>query len=208
MDELARDIKIQSGVEWMRSSFRYFERYEAGEHIDVWSELIALGENVREEPLRSEAIRVCREVVRRARYNLRTLYNRLLELGYQFADRESALIDAGPEAVNQVSQLEEELGVLPLVSHVWYETLRSVDFCQADDQLHCDTSGIRVPAGPDIIGLGNHCVLIFQSLDGCKQQMEQMNVEEEKHWQNMKEWHPEEDWSDLEESGPFLPLGG
>ena len=65
----------------MPSLNSYFERYLAGERVEVWNELIALGEAVRTPPLLDEALAVAREIVRRAKYNLGLLQQRLLDLG-------------------------------------------------------------------------------------------------------------------------------
>src|SRR5262245_51509954 len=112
----------------------FLPRYLAGEHLAVWRELIEMGREVLEEPLRSEALAVCQEIVRRARLNLRTLYTRLLDLGYEFAEPHAALVDAAPDAGTQIEEFERKLGRSPLIARVWYQTLGSVNFCQAERQ--------------------------------------------------------------------------
>lgn len=62
----------------------YLERYLAGEYEQVWVELEALGEAVREEPLYGDALAVARETMRRVRENLEVLIPRLVTVGYQF----------------------------------------------------------------------------------------------------------------------------
>jgi hypothetical protein len=171
-----------------------FERYQAGAHVPVWRELIARGAAVRHEPLRSEAVSVCAEVVRRARLNLRTLHDRLLDLGYEFANPEGALVDAPPGAESDIGDVERELGMLPLIARQWYATLTSVNFRQAEEQL-VYREAARPPTGPDVFGLGSHPVLIFQSLTCCRQQLQQFAIEREKP-------------SAAGEARPFLPLGG
>lgn len=59
----------------------YLERYLAGEHEPVWSELVALGPAVRQEPVLADASAVAYEVVRRARANIETLIDRLQHTG-------------------------------------------------------------------------------------------------------------------------------
>ncbi|HEX4611722.1 MAG TPA: hypothetical protein VH092_26230 [Urbifossiella sp.] len=110
----------------------FLDRYLAGAHVAVWRELIDLGDKILEEPLRSEALRVCEEIVRRARLNLHTLRARLPELGYEFADPASALVDAGPDAGAEIDAMEQELGAFPLIARVWYRTVAAVDFRQAE----------------------------------------------------------------------------
>jgi len=190
----------------MAKSRAFYERYQAGEHMPVWRELIGLGEKVREEPLRSDAFQVCEEVVRRAQGNLRTLHARLLDLDYEFAEPDAALVDAGADAGQRIEAVERELGALPLIARVWYGTLASVNFCQAEQQLVYRQS-IQSPLGPDIFGLGSHPVLNFQSLDCCWQQLQEMAAEHEEHVRELREsgWQEPPDEFQL---GQFLPLGG
>jgi hypothetical protein len=44
---------------------RYLDRYLAGEHEDVWAELMSLGAQVRERSLLDDATAVARETMRR-----------------------------------------------------------------------------------------------------------------------------------------------
>lgn len=62
----------------------FLSRYLDGEHVQVWDELLALGERVREEPLYSDALAVAQETMRRVRYNIELLIPRLKDIGYQF----------------------------------------------------------------------------------------------------------------------------
>jgi hypothetical protein len=68
----------------MAVSTTYLERYLAGEHEPVWDALVALGEQVRAEPVYSDALAVARETMRRVRFNIEHLIPRLLAVGYQF----------------------------------------------------------------------------------------------------------------------------
>jgi hypothetical protein len=69
----------------------YYDRYQRGERIEVWSDLIALGEAVRQEPVYSDAVAVARETMARARQNVETLIKRLDGIGYRFMTRQRAL---------------------------------------------------------------------------------------------------------------------
>src|SRR5258708_15436421 len=60
------------------------ERYIRGECVQVWDELLALGEAVRQEPLYADARAVARETMRRVRANLELLVPRLRTAGYDF----------------------------------------------------------------------------------------------------------------------------
>jgi hypothetical protein len=65
----------------------FLERYLEGQRSDVWDELVALGDRVREEPVFADAVAVADETIRRVRNNAEILIPRLAAKGYQFADR-------------------------------------------------------------------------------------------------------------------------
>jgi hypothetical protein len=69
----------------------YYDRYRRGERIEVWSDLIALGDAVRQEPVYSDAVAVARETMTRARENVETLITRLDGIGYEFLTRQRAM---------------------------------------------------------------------------------------------------------------------
>jgi hypothetical protein len=199
---------------------QFLNRYLAGEHVAVWRELIALGNEACHEPLRSEAVRVCEEIVRRAWQNLRTLHGRLLDLGYEFANPSQALVEAGPAAGAEIDQMEQELGTFPLIARVWYQTIGSVDFGQAERQRFFAFQGdIRPPAAPEVFGLGSGNVLIFQSLEACRAELRHMDAVEAEYFRQMTDAEREQhrqmrEEIDTAEPLPagrpeeFLPLGG
>ena len=61
-----------------------FDRYQAGEHRQVWKELVALGPAVRDEPYAADALAVAHETMRRVNANVQTLVERLTAMGYTF----------------------------------------------------------------------------------------------------------------------------
>jgi len=63
----------------------YITRYLAGERVEVWNELMALGEAVRHKPVQADANAVVKETMRRARCNIESLITRLSGMGYRFA---------------------------------------------------------------------------------------------------------------------------
>jgi hypothetical protein len=69
----------------------YYDRYQRGERIEVWSDLIALGEAVRQEPVYSDAVAVAHETMTRAGQNVETLITRLDGIGYRFLTRQRSL---------------------------------------------------------------------------------------------------------------------
>ncbi|HEX6776681.1 MAG TPA: hypothetical protein VF099_00695 [Ktedonobacterales bacterium] len=117
----------------------FLSRYLDGEHEQVWAELLALGNQVREEPLYSDALAVAQETMRRVRYNIELLIPRLSELGYQFGfpdmGEDGVLVESfspvfSPPAANVddlIAFLEQEIGPLPLSLRVFYQVVGGVN---------------------------------------------------------------------------------
>jgi hypothetical protein len=135
----------------------FLERYQRGEHEQVWSELSALGEQVRAESLHDEALAVARETMRRAQHNIELLLPRLRSLGFVFGYdwvltdppayviRHADLAEGWrrwvlksqrdyctfrppqPDALDRITELEQLTGALPLSLHAWYEVMGTVD---------------------------------------------------------------------------------
>lgn len=125
----------------------FLQRYMAGEHQQVWQELLARGEQVREEPLYSDALAVARETMRRARRNIEMLVERLTRVGFQFGPYEwdlpsyavlreknpdwqdlhpATFAPPKPSIQEQIEELEQFGGPLPLSLRAWYEHIGSV----------------------------------------------------------------------------------
>jgi len=102
----------------------FFERYQSGEHIAVWQDLIALGTQVTTEPLLSDARAVAAETMRRARLNLETLVERLRVLDYRFIN---SVPIGTPESAAVLDAFEQRL-TLPISVRAWYEHIGEVDF--------------------------------------------------------------------------------
>jgi hypothetical protein len=64
------------------------ERYQSGEHEQVWADLVSFGPRVREKQYLPDAQAVAQETMRRARHNVETLIVRLEKLGYEFQTAE------------------------------------------------------------------------------------------------------------------------
>lgn len=114
----------------------YIARYQSGEYEQVWAELTALGEQVRQEHILPDALAVAYETMRRVRHNAEIIAVRLPSIGYRFgyeADEEEDSLVApcsppSPDAAEQVAELESLVGPLPLSLCAWYEIGGSVDF--------------------------------------------------------------------------------
>jgi len=108
-----------------------FQRYCAGEHEQVWTELMEYQAKVRQEPLFLEAMQVARETMTRAKKNIELLKNRLVRIGYQFAYPDEVIVPPEPDVAAKIARLERCAGPLPLSLRAWYEIVGSVNFIGA-----------------------------------------------------------------------------
>ncbi len=113
----------------------YLERYKNGEYEQVWAELLALGGQIRQEPLFSEALAVARETMGRAKYNVELLYKRLKAINYEFAFPELSLNHPEQDIVVKIERFEKLAGLLPLSVRVWYEIVGAVCFMGVHPKL-------------------------------------------------------------------------
>ena len=114
----------------------YLERYRLGEYEQVWDELQALGQAVREEPHYSQAREVAAETMRRVRRNCERIISRLTSLGYVFGTYPDGTPRsytpepfAPPSAATlaDLAELEEEAGPLPLSLVAFWQEVGLVD---------------------------------------------------------------------------------
>jgi hypothetical protein len=103
----------------------YYERYINGEYEQVWNELIALGDRVREEPVYSDARAVATETMQRAKRNIEKLYARLQNLGYEF------LIEKPASTSNPLQGLSQQLKDDPLLGNVFGSMLSGLESLQS-----------------------------------------------------------------------------
>src|SRR5581483_7742544 len=145
------------------------ERYRAGEHERVWSELTAAGSAVRVEPLRAMAAAVARETMRRARANIEILIPRLHELGYQFGLEAVDRSYAGGLAMDErdggrdpfqpplsergalLAELEALVGPLPLSLMAWYDIVGAVNLMGAHPDWRGSDKAVMVRPDPLVI---------------------------------------------------------
>jgi hypothetical protein len=96
-------------------SLPFYERYIAGEYEPVWAALAAPGEDVRRDPLATDALAVAFETMYRASENVRILVARLHGLGFKFSSgvfspySKTALVDGSMLAIldAQIDELEK-----------------------------------------------------------------------------------------------------
>lgn len=132
---------------------RFLDRYLRGECKQVWDELLTCGEEIRREPLFTDASAVAHETMRRVRYNIEILIPRLRSLGYEFGEfsgqdpcphwtqaasspEESStflpFVPPHPEIQQLLEQLEQAMGPLPLSLHAFYLEVGGVNFLGID----------------------------------------------------------------------------
>jgi hypothetical protein len=88
------------------------ERYNQGDRVQVWEDLMALGPAVRQPEYIEDARAVARETMLRARHNIETLIPRLDKLGYRFLTKER-------QAVDDFNQFEQAMNVTQaMLAHV------------------------------------------------------------------------------------------
>jgi hypothetical protein len=113
----------------------YLERYRAGEYTQVWEELIALGEGIRQTTIYADACAVARETMQRARRNVEVLYQRLQDIGYRF-ECEQARVAPTP-----MDQLRDQLATDPSIGAVLGDLLGNVASVQEQMAQLRDASG-------------------------------------------------------------------
>jgi hypothetical protein len=128
----------------------FLTRYLAGEHEQVWEDLVALGAVVRDAPYLTDAQAVARETMRRVSHNLHLLIPRLHECGYRFgyqwaveqgisSPEQADELELGDPVLSPPSrhirqvihELEQRVGMLPLSLQAFYEEVGGVNFVGA-----------------------------------------------------------------------------
>lgn len=106
----------------------YLKRYQAGEYSQVWKELVALGDQVRTEPIYSDAQAVAQETMRRARHNVELLVKGLQKLGFKFHDPSEIFVPTTKAQLKELDIFEREVGLVPLSLRAWIEQVGTVYF--------------------------------------------------------------------------------
>jgi hypothetical protein len=113
----------------------FLMRYRQGEYVQVWAELLDLGDGVREQAIYDEALAVARETMTRARANIELLVPRLHALGYQFAKPDRVFVPADENYDELVAEVQRQAGPLPLSLLAWCEVVGEVNFMGAHPKL-------------------------------------------------------------------------
>lgn len=140
--ELPRDHQARIAELRKAASLPLFDRYLAGEHEQVWKELIALGEKVRSEAHAVDALAVAYETMHRVEQNVRTLAFRLRDLGYNFVYPGSSgglfglrkpkahepIVAPPADVTKKIAELEEQVaGPIPLSLRAFLEVVGEVN---------------------------------------------------------------------------------
>jgi len=133
-----------------------YDRYMAGEHVAVWSELMAAGAAVRSDPRAADALAVAYETMSRVDANVRTLVTRLAEIGFEFTTpdgvkRKAKDVHVAPDAraAKRIQRVEKTVGPLPLSIRAFYEVVGSVDLIGRHPSLAPPTG--RVAPDPLVV---------------------------------------------------------
>jgi hypothetical protein len=110
-------------------------RYRNGGRESVWTDLMALGGQVRDSPLFEDARDVARETMERAKSNVDLLVERLQLLGYRFAAPEEVWSPPTEDSLALLDAMEERFGPFPLSVRAWHEVVGAVDFRGAHPKL-------------------------------------------------------------------------
>lgn len=128
----------------------HLDRYLAGEHEAVWTDLVALGEKVRTDEHAADALAVAYETMHRVEQNVRTLAGRLRGIGYSFVDPSSGggffglrkakahdpFVPPASDSAERIAELENAAGgPIPLSLRAFFDVVGAVNFIGQHDSL-------------------------------------------------------------------------
>lgn len=140
---LPRDHGARMAAFREAGSLPLLDRYLAGEHVQVWNDLLALGDKVRSEAHAADALAVAYETMHRVDQNVRILAERLTALGYRFVEpgSRSGLFGLGkpkshaphvppaPDSADRIAELEDVAGgPIPLSLRAFFDVVGAVNF--------------------------------------------------------------------------------
>jgi hypothetical protein len=107
----------------------YLQRYDAGERLAVWQELHAFGPlRHHSQDVRDDVAAVAERTIGRAAENLRTILDRLSDLGYRFDPPEYLLVPVGGSRASAITSLLDRVGGLPPTLTAALHTIGDVSF--------------------------------------------------------------------------------
>jgi hypothetical protein len=133
----------------------FTDRYLAGQHVAVWTEIIGLGDGLRSDTdTLQDAEAVGRETTQRARRNVERLIEELPKLGYVFEPGEGLAVYASPspDVVSELDEIERRVGPMPLAFRWWLEDVGEVNLMgHHEDWRLEDADPLVVQAPPPYI---------------------------------------------------------
>jgi hypothetical protein len=107
---------------------RGVDRYRAGQHQQVWTEMLGAGAALREDANDwREARLIAEETMDRVRRNVERLAVGLPAIGYRFAHPDRVLVAPHAGVGAEIDRLEAEIGPVPLAFRVFWELVGAVD---------------------------------------------------------------------------------
>jgi hypothetical protein len=112
----------------------FFDRYRNGDYESVWSEMFALGAEVRKPDYQDDAVATARETMKRARHNVELLCQRLARIQYEF--KTSPHTKPAADVEEKLTEFEVKIGgPLPIAIRTWYEIVGEVNFIGQHPEL-------------------------------------------------------------------------
>jgi len=105
----------------------WLARYEAGQNREVWAEMVALGDRVRDPAHIGPATAVARETMRRARRNVERLVTAMDRTAYRLEPLERTFAAPDDAVLDQIAEFERTVGALPLSLCAWFEIVGEID---------------------------------------------------------------------------------
>lgn len=136
---------------------KWVERYKAGEHDKVWSEIVALEDSVHDAAIAAEVKAVAGEMMARVKKNLEQIVAALTKKKYPFAKKtakpkyagdssKKAITPPGAKTAKALAEIEKiSEGPLPIALRAFYEIVGSVDLT-ADPEAELDDDAVALAA--------------------------------------------------------------
>lgn len=120
----------------------WHKRYMNGEHKQVWKEMYEAGASIRHQPLVDEAKLVATETMVRVRHNVELLYQRLVEIGYEFDSQAKygrmPFEPPASDVMEELERIEGKIGALPMSVRAFCENVGSVRFTGKHPSINCE----------------------------------------------------------------------
>ena len=120
----------------------FYERYQGGDRVNVWNELVGLGDRVRLAAHAADGLAVAYATMDRAAHNVSLLVERLNRLHYEFAS--AAWEKPSSESRKEWRDVDHRIGLVPFSLRAWWDVVGSVDLT-GDDDLLSNRGGMTSP---------------------------------------------------------------